>query len=43
MPFGKHKNTLLKDIPRDYLQWLKGTDLNEPLKTLVDKVLKAEK
>lgn len=39
MPFGKHQDTLLKDVPRSYLQWLITTDLKEPLKTLVGKVL----
>ena len=25
MPFGKHKDVLLKDVPRDYLLWLNDT------------------
>lgn len=24
MPFGKHKGVALKDVPRDYVQWLRG-------------------
>jgi uncharacterized protein (DUF3820 family) len=26
MPFGKHKDTLMKDVPRDYLEWLVTQD-----------------
>jgi DNA polymerase-3 subunit epsilon len=25
MPFGKHRGTLLKDLPKDYLEWLAGS------------------
>ena len=25
MPFGKYQGKLLKDVPQDYLKWLKGT------------------
>ena len=39
MPFGKHKGQLLKDIPIDYIEWLSGTDLKEPLKTFVNEIL----
>lgn len=35
MPFGKHKDKLLKDVPKDYIEWLSGQELKEPLKTLV--------
>ena len=38
--FGKHSGQLLTEIPKDYLKWLIGTDLKEPLKSLVIKVLK---
>jgi exodeoxyribonuclease X len=32
MPFGKHKDTHFRDIPKDYLKWLSGqNDLNEDL------------
>ena len=40
LTFGKHIGTMLKDIPKDYLKWLIGTDLKEPLKTYVIEVLK---
>lgn len=26
MPFGKHKGTPLKQVPKDYIRWLLGTD-----------------
>ena len=26
MPFGKHKGTPLKDVPKDYFSWLKSQD-----------------
>jgi DNA polymerase III epsilon subunit-like protein len=36
MFFGKHKGEFLKDIPRDYLQWLSGTDdLDEDMRFTV--------
>jgi DNA polymerase-3 subunit epsilon len=25
MPFGKYQGKLLKELPKDYLQWLKGS------------------
>jgi DNA polymerase III epsilon subunit-like protein len=31
MPFGKHKGMLINEIPPDYLEWLRGTDLDEDL------------
>jgi hypothetical protein len=31
---------MLKDVPKDYLKWLIGTDLKEPLRTYVIEVLK---
>lgn len=40
LTFGKHTGEMLKDIPKDYLKWLVGTDLKEPLKTYVIEVLK---
>jgi len=40
MPFGKHKGTLLGEVPRGYLQWLHKQDfLREPLKSRVRQVL----
>ena len=41
--FGKHSGKLLTEIPKDYLKWLVGTDLKEPLKSLVVEVLKGDK
>jgi hypothetical protein len=26
MPFGKHKGTSMKNVPADYLDWLRGQD-----------------
>ena len=40
LTFGKHTGEMLKDIPKDYLKWLIGTDLKEPLRTYVMEVLK---
>lgn len=39
MPFGKHRNTPLKDLPRSYVSWLLGlpdldSDLRESLRAL---------
>ncbi|MBU1387756.1 MAG: hypothetical protein KKE62_06065 [Proteobacteria bacterium] len=35
--FGKHKDMLFKDVPKDYLQWLSGQDdLNEDFKYTVN-------
>ena len=31
MPFGKHKGLKIAEVPRDYLEWLSGTDLDEDL------------
>jgi DNA polymerase III epsilon subunit-like protein len=31
MPFGKHKGALFSDVPRDYLEWLSGTELDEDM------------
>ena len=31
MPFGKHKGLKIAEVPRDYLEWLAGTDLDEDL------------
>ena len=32
MPFGKHKGTPLNQLPTDYVDWLKTTDLKDPLR-----------
>lgn len=42
MPFGKHQDTLIKNVPKDYLRWLTGQELKEPLKTFAMQVLKGE-
>lgn len=39
MPFGKHSGKLLKDVPKDYIEWLSNKELKEPLKTFVKKIL----
>lgn len=39
MPFGKYEGQLLKDIPIDYIEWLAGRDLKEPLKSMVNELL----
>lgn len=38
MPFGKYKGTLLKEVPKDYLQWLDKQDLRDPLALFVKKL-----
>ena len=43
MPFGKHEGKLLKDIPIDYIEWLSGRDLKEPLKSMVNELLNGNK
>lgn len=40
LTFGKHCGLMLKEVPKDYLRWLIGTDLKEPLRTYVMEVLK---
>jgi len=40
MPFGKHQDTLIKNVPKDYLRWLSNQELKEPLKTFVSQILK---
>ena len=35
MPFGKHKGQKMDKVPRDYLEWLLTTDLDEDLKYTV--------
>ena len=31
MPYGKHKGMLFSEVPRDYLEWLSGTELDEDM------------
>jgi exodeoxyribonuclease X len=35
MPFGKHKGQKMDKVPRDYLEWLLTTDLDEDLEYTV--------
>jgi len=35
MYFGKHKGKMFRDIPKDYLQWLSATDLDENMRFTV--------
>jgi uncharacterized protein (DUF3820 family) len=41
MYFGKHKGVFFRDIPKDYLNWLSGTDdLDEDMRYTVGHYLK---
>ena len=31
MPYGKHRGKLFSEVPRDYLEWLSGTKLDEDM------------
>ena len=31
MPFGKHRDMLFREVPKDYLEWLSGTELDEDM------------
>lgn len=35
MPFGKYKSQPLEELPSEYLSWLAGIDLREPLLSAV--------
>jgi DNA polymerase III epsilon subunit-like protein len=37
MPFGKHKGMLFSEVPRDYLEWLSTTELDEDMAYTVKK------
>ena len=39
IPFGKHRGVLFSEVPRDYLDWLSGTDLDEDMAFTVRKHL----
>ena len=39
MPFGKHKGTLIKELPGDYLKWLSTIQLHGPLRAAVQAAL----
>lgn len=36
MPFGKFHGVDLRDLPDDYLIWLRGIELRDPLRTAVE-------
>jgi hypothetical protein len=36
MPFGKHKGTPLSELPIDYIWWLNGKDIRDPLRSALD-------
>lgn len=38
--FGKHKGTLIKEVPIDYIEWLSKQSLKDPIKTFVEQILK---
>jgi len=40
MPFGKHKGKKMAEVPLDYLEWLKKTDIDEDLAYTVHYYLK---
>ncbi len=31
MPFGKHNRKLFSEVPRDYLEWLSGKEVDEDM------------
>jgi hypothetical protein len=31
IPYGKHKGALFSQVPRDYLEWLSGAELDEDM------------
>ena len=35
MPFGKYRGVMVSELPFNYLQWLTGIELLEPLRTVV--------
>lgn len=37
MPFGKHNGKELRDLPDEYLAWLRGLDLRDPLRMSVER------
>jgi len=40
MPFGKHKGSLIEDVPLSYLEWLLSQDwLKDPMKTEINTFL----
>jgi exodeoxyribonuclease X len=39
MPYGKHKGRLFRDVPKDYLEWLQTTELDEDMAYTVKEYL----
>jgi DNA polymerase III epsilon subunit-like protein len=39
MPYGKHKGMLFRDVPKDYLEWLQTTELDEDMAYTVKEYL----
>lgn len=39
MPFGKHKGKKFNQIPRDYLVWLSGTNIDKDMEFTINKAL----
>lgn len=42
MPFGKYKGTELEKLPTDYLIWLRGLKLIDPLKSSLTPIFESE-
>lgn len=42
MPYGKHKGLALKDIPRDYLYWVKANSDKSVLKKVTEFLAEAD-
>lgn len=42
MPFGKYKGIEVKNLPKDYISWLSGIELNGPLKKYVNEVVESK-
>ncbi|KGT48405.1 putative quorum-sensing-regulated virulence factor [Acinetobacter sp. HR7] len=38
MPFGKHKGTALKELPKDYIQWMLTTEIDPYLRKALEAV-----
>ena len=42
LPFGRHKDTLVRHAPREYLEWMYGRDIPSDLKQEIGRVLGAD-
>ena len=43
MPFGKHKGTLIREVPKDYIKWFSTQEIKDKdLKYCVDKIMAGE-